>query len=185
MGTFVADLDPRDRQARAALHTQLRARREILGFSQRKTAELIGVDASRVRRRERLGVDQAYTATVLRWAHALGLRLVMEPVGLPRPPARAVVDDLLAAIGSEMTPATAAAWQAASIMEDLMRTRTAARVTQRQLGDLFGTSEQAVALIETSGSSTTLVVLQRHARGIGRCAWLPEAHLSVHLEPDT
>jgi hypothetical protein len=56
-------------------------------------------------------------------------------------------------------------------------------VTQGQLADQFGVSEQAVSLIEVSGHSTALVVLQRHARGIARCARLSAAHLAVRLEP--
>lgn len=184
MATFVADLDDGDRRAREVLRGQLRARRELLGWSQRKTAERIGIDTASVRRRERLGVDQAYASTVLRWARALGLRLVMDPVGFPPTPA-ADVDDLLAAIGGELSPGTSAAWQTVAVMENLVRLRLACRVTQRQLADVFGTTEQAVTLVETSGSTNALVVLQRHARGIARCAWLPGAHLSVHLEPDT
>lgn len=182
MATFVADLDDSDRQARAVLHGQLRARRELLGWSQRKTAERIGVDTTSVRRRERVGVDQAYAATVLRWARALGLRLVMDPVGFPPTPEEDV-DDMLAAIGRELSPATSAAWQTVAVMHHLVRVRIGCQVTQRQLGEVFGISDQAVVLVETSAAA--LVVLQRHARGIARCAGLAGAHLSVHLEPDT
>jgi len=186
MSRFIADLDDRDRKARASLHYELRARREALGWSQRKVAEACGIDAASVRRRERLGVDQSYAATIMRWAEVLGLRLVMRPVGFPPAAPRPLnrIERLMATIQVEMNATTAAGWKSAALLADLVRLRQVCRVTQGQLADQFGVSEQAVSLIEVSGHSTALVVLQRHARGIARCARLPHAHLAVWLEPE-
>jgi len=183
---FIADLDDRDRQARAGLHHQLRARREELGWSQRKVGEACGIDAASVRRRERLGVDQSYAATIMQWADALGLHLAMQPVGFPAIAARPLsrIDKLMAYIQVEMNTRTAAGWKSAAVLADLVQLRTALGVTQDQLAAQFGVSEQAVSLIEAGAQSPALVVLQRHARGIARCARLPHAHLAVRLEPE-
>jgi transcriptional regulator with XRE-family HTH domain len=187
MSRVIADLDDRDRKARADLHLQLRARRQLLGWSQRKVGDACGVDPAGIRRWERLGVDQSYAATIMRWAEPLGLRLVMEPVGFPTVPARPLsrIGQLFAAIEVEMTGRTSAAWRTAAVRADLVRIRQACRVTQAQLADQFRVSEQAVSMTEVGDSSPALVMLQRHARGIARCARRPEAYLAVSLQEDT
>lgn len=189
MGRHITDLDARDRQARLDVRTQLRAHRELLGLSQRALGLRLGYEAANVRRLEREGVNQSYTVTVMRWARALGLRLVLQPVGFP-PPARSVgdsVDDLLAALSGQvdMSGDAGDAWAVTRITQQLVGIRLACRVTQPQLASQFRTTEQNVSLIETAGSSTALVVLQRHARGIARCSWRPAAYLDVRLEPST
>lgn len=182
MRHVVDDLDPADLAARTVLRGQLVARRVQLGWPQRKTAELGWFDPSALRRLERVGLDRGYAGTGIRWARALGLRLVLKPCGFPPPPAGGV-DDLLAAVAAGMSPGRGAQWQVAAVRDELVRIRVVCQVLQTDLARRFGVSSAAVSLIEQTGSS--LVVLQRHARGIGLCAGLPRAHLRVHLEdPD-
>ncbi len=184
MGRRIADLDDRDYQARVDIRTQLRARRELWGWSQKKLGEALGYEAGNVRRLERQGVDQSYTVTVMRWARALGMRLVVEPVGFPRPVH--YYRDMIQAMAHAMLTAGPGdaddAAEVAGIVQQLVGIRLACRVTQTQLGQRFGITDQSVSLIETSGSSCALVVLQRHARGIAKCSWRPDAHLAVRLE---
>jgi transcriptional regulator with XRE-family HTH domain len=189
MGRRINDLDDRDFQARTAMRIQLRARRETLGLSQRALGQILGYAAANIRRLEREGVDQSYTTTIMRWARALGFRLMMQPVGFP-PPARSIgdsVDDLMAALGAEIDLGGTAgdAWEVNRLTAELVGIRLACRVTQPQLARQFKTTDQNVSLIETSGNSTALVVLQRHARAIGRCSWRPDAHLAVWLDDET
>src|SRR4051812_23631021 len=104
MGRRIADLDERDYRTRVGIRTQLRARRLLWGWSQRDLGEQLGYEAANVRRLERAGVDQSFTVTVMRWARALGMRLVLQPVGFPDP-APSVSDpleDLLAAVSSQV-----------------------------------------------------------------------------------
>jgi len=49
------------------------------------------------------------------------------------------------------------------------------------LAAVLGISEQAVSIFETTGTDTALVVLQRYARGLARCARRTDAHLHVRL----
>lgn len=136
-----------------------------------------------MRRLERAGVDQSYAVTVMRWARALGCRLVMTPVGFPRLPAsyyRGMVGDVLAALDDDVDEGA----EVAALVQRLVALRNTCRVTQADLAKRIGTTDKNVSLIETAGSSTALVVLQRHARAIGKCSWRPAAHLAVTLEPD-
>jgi DNA-binding XRE family transcriptional regulator len=121
----------------------------------------------------------------MQWAQVLGMRLVLEPVGFPPARAGTAVDELLAAVATEMTPGTSVAWRSVAVLDDLIRIRRTCRVTQAQLAAQIGISAKTVSMVETGGSATALVVLQRHARGIARCVRLPDAYLSVRLEDDT
>jgi transcriptional regulator with XRE-family HTH domain len=189
MGRRVADIDERDRQVRVDVRSRLRTRRQQLGWSQRQVGELLGSHPANIRRLEREGVDQSYAISVMRWARVLGLRLVLQPVGFP-PPAVQVgdaVDDLLTAVAGDIRGSGDLddAWEMTRIMGQLVGVRLACRVTRPQLAKRIGTTEQNVSLIETAGSSTALVVLQRHARAVAKCSWRPDAYLSVSLEETT
>ena len=184
MARRIADLDARDYQARVDIRVQLRARRQACGWSQRKLGDRLGYDAANIRRLEREGVDQSFTVTVMRWARELGTRLVLTPVGFP-PPApyyRNMIEAMAEAMALAAPGEADDAAEVAGLIQQLVGIRLACRVTQPQLAKQFGTTVQNVSLIETAGSSTALVVLQRHARGIARCAWRPDAHLAAHVE---
>lgn len=180
----IGDLDVRDRRARAPLHFQLRARRQQLGWSQARVGQATGFDAAGVRRLERIGVDQSYASTVIRWATALGWRLALTPTGFPPLPSGGL-DELLGTVAVDMPASAAASWQAMQVLAELARIRVACQVTQRELATLFGTTTQAVSMVEVGGAGTPLVGLQRHARGIARCAGLPGAYLAVNLREGT
>lgn len=187
MARRITDLDERDYQARAALRVALRDARGNLGLSQRALGERLGFDGANVRRLERQGVDQSYAITVMRWARALDLELVMEPVGFP-PVADDVtaadsVNDMLAMLaGTTTVPAEEAT--VAALISRLTRIRTVLGVTAVQLAARFGTTPTAVSMVETTGRGSALVTLQRHARGIARCSWrAPDGYLDVRLEP--
>lgn len=191
MGRRIHDLDDRDSQARAGLRIQLRARREELGISQFALGEKLGWQAANVRRLERQGVDQSYAHTVMRWARALGLRLAVEPVGFPKPWTVGAdrVDRMLSALATQMYETgrcdTADEWEVLRLTKQLVGIRLACGVTQDQLAGVFGVSTQAVSLFEIVDKTTSLVALQRHARGIARCSprWR-DGYLCVRLEPD-
>ena len=185
MARRIADLDERDYQVRIALRAELRALREQQGLSQHALGERMSMDGAGVRRLERQGVDQSRASTVMRWAHALGRTLVMEPVGFPRParfvrPSKAnEVDLLLSAI---LPGLTGAEWDVARLIEKLAGIRIACYVSQLRLADRLNVTEQAVSFFETSAADTALVMLQRHARGIAKCSHRADAHLAVRLE---
>lgn len=188
MARRIDDLDQRDLQTRLAIRAQLRARREQLGMSQQALGDLLSTGASNVRRLERQGVDQSYTTTIMKWARMLGLRLAITPVGFP-PPARVGadrVDDLLAAVSGQMHTVggtdNADQWEVTRLMRALSGIRVACAVTQRQMAARMGVCGQAASLVEISGSSTALVVLQRHARAIARCSRRSQAYLDVRLD---
>jgi transcriptional regulator with XRE-family HTH domain len=187
MARRIDDLDVRDYDTRTAVRVRLRERREQLGVTQRALGEALGFEAANVRRLERAGVDQSYTVTVMRWAAALGLRLVLEPVGFPPPVGLGRVDtlnDMMAAL-TDAGFAGDEEWEVARIIADLAGIRAACRVACAQLAAKIGVTPTAVGLIETAGASSALVVLQRHARGIARCARRPDAYLAVRLEEAT
>jgi len=186
MGRTVVDLDDRDLAVRDALRLELTALRLAAGLSQRQVAIAMGSEASLVRGLERAGVLQSRTGTVLRWARALGKRVIIEPVGFPPPakqrwPSRSAgVEGLLATI-AQTEWADRDEWVAAGIAADLAGIRVACGITQTELADVLGISEQAVSILETAGTDTMLVVLQRYARGLARCSRRPDAHLHVRL----
>lgn len=186
MARRVDDLDDRDRQTRLAIRAQLRGRREQLGMSQQALGDLMRTNPANVRRLERQGVDQSYTISVMKWARMLGLRLAITPVGFPPPVAAGGdrADELLAAVSGQIHVAGDAGdmWEVVRLMRTLVGIRVACAVSQRRMAARIGVTEQAISLVEVSGSSTALVVLQRHARGIARCSRRPEAYLDVRLE---
>lgn len=183
MSRRIADMDPRDYQTRIQIRTDLQAARIEQGLTQQKLGARLGYDGANVRRLERQGVDQSYTVTVMRWARALGLRLVLEPVGFPPPAPRraaATLNDMMAMVGGDDLGDE---WQVARIVSQLAGIRTACGVTAARMGDRLGISPTAVALFETSGASSALVGLQRHARGIAACSWRASGgYLAVRLE---
>ncbi len=185
MGRRVDDLSPADRDARIDVRTRLRARRIELGLSQRQLGRRLGYEAANIRRLEREGVDQSYTVTVMRWARALDMQLGLTPVGFPRP--GYYYRDMVAAMVTAMATAGPGeaedAAEVAGLVQQLVALRIACGVSQDQLAKRIGTTDKNVSLIETAGSATALVVLQRHARAIGKCAARPEAHLAVTLQP--
>ena len=187
MGRRLADLDERDYAARIAIREQLCDRRTELGLTQKDLGELMGTNQANVRRLERTGVDQSFTISIMRWARALGLRLVLEPIGFPKPHPRNIrgTGAMMAALAATRITDDNAGdeWAVLAMRDTLASIRLTCNVTCAQLGAKFGTGEANVWQFETHGGSPQLVALQRHARGIARCTWRSEAYLDVRLEP--
>lgn len=188
MARSIADLHPDDHATRDRLRRQLRALREQAGVSQRELGERMGVDQANIRRLERKGVLQSHTGTVARWARGLRHRLVLEPAGFPHPlragwPGSRTPNDMVALV-AQLVRAEADEWLAARTTSTLTGVRLACCVTQERLAARLDVSEQAVSVFEAGVSDSTLVLLQRYARGIARCTrtWR-DGYLDVRLEP--
>lgn len=179
MARRINDLDDRDLAARIRIRQQLVAAREQAGLTCRQLGEKLHYEPANIRRLERQGVDQSYTVTVIRWARALGRDLVLEPVGFPppRPPLAARhLTAMVAAAGIDADER-----RVARMVLCLAGIRVACAVTPAQLAERLGITPSAVGLFETSGASSALVALQRHARAVARCARRSNAYLAVHL----
>lgn len=191
MAGRIEDLHPDDYTARIAIRTQLRAIREATGLSQRDMKELLGLDQGQVSKMERTGVDQSKTATIARWARALGYRLTLTPTGFP-PPARRRPDStnpvaatLAALVETYNVGAFGGAdgWLAARTLHDLVGIRIACSVSPAQLARVLGISEQSVILTDRGTGDNQLVMLQRYARGIARASRHQGGYLAAGLEP--
>lgn len=184
------DLDPRDRTNRLALRTSLRTARETDGISQRELGERLGIDQPGVGRYER--ADNWRITTALRWARALNRRVVLRPTGFPTAAGRPVnwgtknsdIQDALRDVLGAMTADGDASddWTVAKLQSELAGIRVACGITQLRLATRIGVTVQALSLFEGADHGTSVVMAQRHARGIARCAGLPAAYLHLDLE---
>lgn len=193
MARRIGDLHPDDLAARVELRAQLRRIREQAGLSQRDFAPLVGRSQPGVGKFERDGVDQSKTSTIAAWARALGHRLVLAPIGFPRPvrwrrqnnpssPVDRLLFDLVSTynVGAFGGPD---GWLAAVTLNDLVGIRIACGVSQEQLGRVLGVSEQCVSLTERNAADNQLVTLQRYARAVARASRHRGGYLAVGLDP--
>jgi transcriptional regulator with XRE-family HTH domain len=195
MARRIPDLHPDDYTTRIELRAQLRRIREAAGLSQRDMKPLLGFDQGTISKMERLGVEQAKTATVARWARALGHRLTLTPTGFP-PPVRwrrqsrgnDPVAGLLSALagtgaGEGAVFGGSDEWLAARTLNDLVGIRVACAVSQERLAQVLGISEAAISLTELGTADNQLVTLQRYARAVARVSRYRCGYLAVSLDP--
>lgn len=187
----IIDLHPDDFANRDALRRELiRLRSEVRGLSQRDFGALLDRDQGGIGRLER--TDQWHMRTLQRWCRALGVEILLEPVGFP-PPAKVrtlhptkndQVDDLLAAIVGGFTPSdtvAADAWRVVQWQYELAGIRCALNVTQKQMARALLNTTAAVSDFESGEHGSRLIIMQRYARALARIAGRPHAYLAIAL----
>lgn len=158
------DLHPDDPATRYGLRDMLVDTRHNYGMTQRDLAERLGRYKSTVATMER---DSHWrVSTVQRWAHALGLRLLLTPA------VTGINDDLFLLRPAD--PDAAMAFDRRAFIESLADARRAVRMTQRILAERLGITENGVGEIEKE-RDVLLSTAQRYCRALG-------TSLSIDLE---
>lgn len=177
------DLHDDDTGLRDRFHQQLVDLRRAAGFTQAELGKLLDRKASAVgefeRRRNPLLVNAQ------RYPHVYGLKLVLEPVGLPEPAADDPTPGILAAkIIAAPTPEQRWAAERRWLMATLRAIREGAGITQRALAKTTGTAQSAVPYIDDAPPGMLLWSAQRYARAIGITLGTG-GHLDIRIEAAT
>lgn len=158
------DLHPDDVATRECLRDMLVDARHNYGMSQRDLAGRLGRKPPTIGRME---VHLHWrVSTVQRWAHALGLRLLLIPAVID------INDDLFLLRPADLDAAMA--FDRRAFIEMLADARRRLRLTQRMLAEPMGLTENGVGEIE-KGRDVLLVNAQRYCRALG-------TSLSIDLE---
>lgn len=155
------DLHPDDIATREGLRDMLVDARRHYGMTQRDLASRLG------RTPPTIGWMEVHfhwrVSTVQRWAHAVGLRLLLIPAIIDSC-SRQINDDLFLLRPAD--PDAAMAFDRRAFIESLADARRTMRVTQRILGERMGITENGVAEIEKE-RDVLLVNAQRYCRALG------------------
>ena len=155
------DLHPGDLDARINLRDMLIERRVELGHSQASLAQHIGVTQSNIARIE-TGTNW-HIVKLQRIARGLNTRILLYPDGVPGGP----YDDPTADAFRPTNPQRADHWDQRTLLANLAAARQAVGLTQRQVGDVLGSSESAVGNYERTKTGLMLISPQRYCRAIG------------------
>lgn len=160
------DLHPDDREARHQLRDLLVSYRREFGYSQTWLARQAGVSQPAIARFE---LNEPLRVTpARRIAHALGMRLVMYPDGLPGGPYDNADLNLL----RPSDPTAAAAWDQRQLLSSLAAARRACGHTQASLSHLLRTTENALGEFERTKDNLMFGSLQRYCRALDGYLWL-------------
>lgn len=159
------DLHPDDLAYRIGLRNALIARRHGLGYSQARLAALMRVPQPTVARFE---AQQPWRIEpTQRVAHALGLRLVLFPDGLPGGPHD------IADINPHLTPQQQHLVDRQHLIRSLVDVREACGVTQASLAARLGIHVNVLGRFETTTDAALMLAnCQRYLRPLGGELWI-------------
>lgn len=160
-----ADMHADDLAYRIGLRDMLTARRRQLGYSQARLADIMRVPQSTVARFE---ARQPWRIEpTQRVAHALGLRLILTPDGLPGGPY--VVADL----NPRLTPQQQHLVDRQHLIRSLIDAREACGVTQDSLAGRLGIHVNVLGRFETTTDAALMfATCQRYLRPLGGELWI-------------
>lgn len=156
-----------DRQARIELRDLLVSWRHDTGLSQARVADLAGMSQPAVGRFETH--EPLRIAPARKIAHALGIRLVMYPDGIPGGP---YDGDPAMLLFRPDDPAAAFVWDQQHLMSSLGAARRGRGYTQAELAEVLGTTEAALGEFERTRHGLLFGSVQRYCRALDGFLWL-------------
>lgn len=169
----LTDLHPDDLTARLNLRDMLIEQRVEQGLSQAALARHIGLSQSAIAKAE-TGTNW-HIAVLQRIARGLNVRILLYPDDIPGGP----YNDPTADLFRPTDPHRADQWDQTNLLANLVAARQACGLTQRQVGEILGSSESAVGNYERTKTGLMLISPQRYCRAIGGTLALELEHLDA------
>lgn len=175
------DIDPSDPAIRAALAGRLIATEAGLYPHPRDLDAAWGVAIGTTAAMHKRTTWRV--STVQRWARAVGLRLTFELEGITVPDDDDDLTALLLAAGDTSTPEREDHVHLLTVCNDLVRARLAAGWTAVAFAAELRLTENAVHWWQANPEGTTLIAMQRYARGMGGAVLPVLSQAPVHVVP--